>query len=99
LSNHEGTFVPLPETMQELTVGMLGVKVPPEWGVSLTQAQWSYMRDMRLAEIERRILALEAQGIETGTAETERLSPKGESPVGNADAPTPSNPTGEDVDG
>lgn len=28
-----------------------------------------------------------AQGIETHSAETERLSPKGESPVGSADAP------------
>lgn len=31
-----------------------------------------------------------AQGIETRSAETERLSPEGKSPVGEADAPTPS---------
>jgi hypothetical protein len=80
------TFVPLPETMPVLTIGLLGVKVPTEWGMSLDNAQWNYMRDMRLEEIERRILAIEAQGMapegrgrEGGPGSSELPSPVAES--------------------
>lgn len=92
MANQEQSFVPLPETVPELSVGLLGVKVPTEWGMCLDTAQWNFMRDMRLEEIERRILAIEAAQADRnpqGHDPAEGHGRNDESPVGNADAPTP----------
>jgi len=44
-----------------LTMGRLGVEVPPEFEMDFSPAIMGFMRDMRLDEIERRILAIEAR--------------------------------------
>jgi hypothetical protein len=71
----------------QLTIGLLGVEVPEWIQDNLHAGALDYLRDLRLAEIERRILALEASAIEAQRAEITKIGSVHESAAPSGEAP------------